>query len=189
MNSKLRTILKSTLITVLLVIVVVMAAATWYTNTYSMKPAMPREINDPKLGVRILIATQGSEFKDSVVSRVIDRLKGRPIYIKVIDVTGLKTVDPANWAAIVIIHTWEAGMAPKVVSDFVKKNNTSGLIILTTSGDGRNHIEGVDGITSASNPSEIDRCVREILMRIEMMIAPSEISAKNQSLRYDKRKK
>jgi len=176
MNAKWRRLLRSTVITLIFIIVTVAAAGTWYKLTYSMKPVVPREIKDKSLPVHILIATQGSEFKDKVVAGVIDKLSDRPIYIKIIDVADLGTITPQDWTAIVIIHTWEVGEPPKSVPEFIRRTNAGDVIVLTTSGDGNYHIEGVDGITSASKLSDVDRCVREILNRIEIKIAPEEIS-------------
>lgn len=176
MNPKLKKFIKLAIITIVVIVVAIFLFGVWYKYTYSMEKAMSREVNDPKLATKILIATQGSEFKNKVVSDIISRLSDRPVYIKVIDVEELANVDPKDWTAIAIIHTWEVGEPPKVVADFVKAANASDLIILATSGDGHYHIEGVDGITSASKADDVDRCVREILNRIEIKLAPEQIS-------------
>ncbi|HZY79619.1 MAG TPA: hypothetical protein VFE50_08860 [Cyclobacteriaceae bacterium] len=176
MNSTFNKFLRIIIVAILLVISAAVLFGIWYKYTYSMKEAMSREINDPKLATKVLIATQGSDFKDQVVSGIIDKLSDRPIYIKVTDIKELANINPPDWTAIVIIHTWEVGRPPKPVSEFVKNTNTSDLIILATSGDGNYHIGGVDGITSASKLTDVDHCVREIMNRIEIKLAPEEIS-------------
>lgn len=176
MNAKTKKFLGITVKTLLVVVLVMWLFGAWYKSTYSMKEATPREINDPALATKVLIATQGSKFKDDVVSGVVEKLVDRPIYIKVMDVSQLANVKTSDWTAIVVIHTWEMGKPPKSVSDFITTTNNGDVIILTTSGDGHYHMDGVDGITSASKASDVDLCVREILNRIEIKIAPEEIS-------------
>jgi len=64
------------------------------------------EVNTPKSEIRVLIATQGSEFKDAVVAGVVDHLKRKGAYIKVIDVSALPQVNENKWNAVVVLHTW-----------------------------------------------------------------------------------
>jgi hypothetical protein len=175
MNASLKRFLLITLVTLITIVLLLVVVGLWYKYTYSMDRATPQEINDRKLASKVLIATQGSEFKNEVVKRVIDKVRTEPVYIKVIDVADLANINGEEWSLIVVIHTWEVGEPPKVVSNFVKTADRSKLVVLATSGDGNYHIEGVDGITSASKSSDIDRCVREILNKIEFSIAPKEM--------------
>jgi hypothetical protein len=48
---------------------------SWYSAQHSMEEARPMEINDKGLPKRVLIATQGSKFKDAVVQETIGQLK------------------------------------------------------------------------------------------------------------------
>lgn len=127
------------------------AFAGWYRIHYSMSAARPFEVNDPLSSPRVLIATQGSQFKDAVVAGLVDHLKTRAAYIKVIDVSALPGVDAGEWNAIVLIHTWEMRKPPKEVTAFVERASSSGkLVVLTTSGAGTFKMDGVDAISSAS---------------------------------------
>lgn len=161
---------KTLLRTAMVVLVVMAITGMWYKQSHSMKKVMPRVINDPSLANKVLIATQGSAFKDDVVNSLVERLQDREVYINIIDVDQLNVIHREDWKAIVLIHTWEIGQPPHSVSRFLRRSGTEGIIELTTTGDSQGHIEGVDGITSASRMDEVDRCVREVMLSLEPKI-------------------
>ena len=138
-------------------------ALAWYQATYSMKVVHAYEINDSTFRHHVLIATQGSKFKDSIVSGVIQNLRSHPIYIKVIDVTSLSQVRIDEWDAIVVLHTWENWKAQKDAAEFLHRHGSSDkLVVVATSGAGSMKIEGVDAITSPSLLSEVSLISRRI---------------------------
>lgn len=55
------------------------AVAGWYWIHFSMSAARPFEVNDPYSSPRVLIATQGSEFKGAVVARCDSRWQARQV--------------------------------------------------------------------------------------------------------------
>lgn len=136
------TLLKKVLVVLLILGVISILFLTWYAAEHSMEEAMPLEVNDVSLKNHLLIATQGSEFKEKIVEKTVEQLKSFPIYMKVIDVGQLGSIDENDWSVIVILHTWEYSAPPKVVSSFVKKANRDKLIVLSTSGSGKEKIEG-----------------------------------------------
>lgn len=143
----------------------------WYKQTYSMKTARSFHVNDASLPYHILIATQGSNFKDSVVQNVIAELRTQQAFIAVIDVAGLAEVKEEDWTAIVILHTWEYSKPPDAVDTFIRSIiNKNKLIVLTTSGDGNFKFDGVDAISSASALSEIPSKSQEIIARVSRLI-------------------
>lgn len=145
--------------------------ATWYRFHFSMRPARPFEVNDPRSSPRVLIATQGSEFKDAVVAGVLEHLKRRAPYIRVVDVAALPGIDPSDWNAIVVIHTWEMHEPPTPVKDFVARTRDSGkLVVLTTSGAGTFKMEGVDAISSASADADALPRAAEITARLDVLL-------------------
>jgi hypothetical protein len=151
--------------------VALFAFATWYLVHFSMATAKPFEVNRPEVREHVLIATQGSAFKDAVVKRVADRLEKRPAYVKVIDVSSLRDVREADWNAIVILHTWEMGKPPAAVKTFVDRAQRDKLVVLATSGESHQHLEGVDTITSASLTAAAPAQAEEILSRVEKVLA------------------
>ena len=138
-----------------IVIVVVMIFAAfwiWYEYTYSMDTVIPFSINDPKASTKVLIASQGSRFKDSLVQSILKQYKNDTIYFKVIDAYLLFTTPINKWDAIVIINSWEYGMPPKNVRDFIKKHpdQTDKLIILSTVGSYNMIFDQIDTISGES---------------------------------------
>ena len=116
----------------------------------------------------MLIATQGSEFKDAVVDGIVAHLRARAVYVKVIDISELAGVDEDPWSAIVLIHTWEMRKPPPAVKTFVDRTrNTNKLVVLTTSGAGDFRMPGVDAISSASVVAEAPLQVAAVVARLD----------------------
>ncbi|HBR53871.1 MAG TPA: hypothetical protein DEA82_06670, partial [Flavobacteriaceae bacterium] len=74
---------------VLGIVLVLLAFGYWYKLTYSMEVAENSGINSPQLATKILIATQGSDFKDAIVTNLINFYKKDSVHLKTIDVTQL----------------------------------------------------------------------------------------------------
>ena len=147
------------------------AFLTWYKFHYSMDVAESFEVNTPESKHRVLIATQGSEFKDVMAARIIEHLKKKNVYIKVIDVTALPQINDDKWNAILVLHTWE-NLKPqadsKVFLDRVQ--DLSKVIVLSTSGNGGHKIEGVHAITSASVMTDIPSHILDIKNRLDSIL-------------------
>lgn len=148
------------------------AYVTWYRVHYSMDPAKTFEVNSPTAREHVLIATQGSAFKDAVVRGVVERLEKRPAYVKVIDVASLSDVREADWNAIVVLHTWEMSKPPRAVTAFIDRAQAKErLVVLATSGEGSQHIAGVDTVTSASAMEKAPAQAEQIVSRLEKVLA------------------
>lgn len=144
---------------------------SWYMVRHSMDEAKVFEVNSAARENHILIATQGSKFKDEVVAQVIRQLPNDLTYIKVIDVSSLPDITENDWHVIVILHTWEYSKPPPVVKSFVDKlSSKDKLIVISTSGDGTYRIKDVDAITSASQLDEVTGKAKEIVLRIEEVL-------------------
>lgn len=140
----------------------------WYRVHFAMDPVDGFTVNDPSSEQHLLIATQGSAFKDAVVAGVIERLSEQPMFIQVVDVTALADVDESQWDTIVVLHTIEYGKAPAPAQAFVNRAGKTGkVVVLSTSGAGDFKIEGIDAISSASGMTDVPRQVDKILSRIE----------------------
>jgi len=145
------------------VIVVLLGFAVWYRWHYAMRPARSFELPGSAAGPRVLIATQGSAFKDALVAGLVEHLKSRAAHTKVIDVTALAGVREADWDAIVILHTWEMHKPPAAVQSFVDTApDRRKLVVLTTSGAGDFRMPGVDAISSASRMIDVPTRVQEL---------------------------
>jgi hypothetical protein len=152
-NTRTRAKTLRVLILAALALLVLMASAFVYTyfERHRMTPVATWEAGAPTLPQRVLIATQGSAFKDSLVAELAARLGRQGMYVKVADVTALAVANERDWHAVVIVHTWEFGRAPRQVSDFVgRSTDPERIFAVTTSGSGRERLPGVDVVSSAS---------------------------------------
>jgi hypothetical protein len=159
------------LISVAALTIAVIGFLAWYEVHFAMNPVEGFTANDPSSEQRVLIATQGSAFKDAVVAGVVQRLGERPIFIQVVDVTALPDVDESHWDAILVLHTIEYGKAPAPVQAFVDRvGKTRKVVVLGTSGAGDFKIEGIDAISSASRMTDVPARVDGLLARIESLL-------------------
>lgn len=143
----------------------------WYKAQYSMAIATAFDRGSPQATPRILIATQGSRFKDALVAGILDRLTSSAPYIKVIDVSALPGVQEDAWNAIVIVHTWE-NWRPQADAKafFDTARDRSKLIVVSTSGSGREKMPGVDAVSAASVMDDVPKLVGEVLARLDSIL-------------------
>jgi hypothetical protein len=159
---------KKTVIGITVLVFAIFVFLTWYKFHYSMDVVETFEVNTPEREPRVLIATQGSEFKDAVVVGVVGHLKQKHAYIKVIDVAALSQVNVDNWNAVVVIHTWENFKPQADAKAYLERvKDSSKVIVLATSGRGTNKIEGVDAISSASVMADVSARTLAITNRLD----------------------
>lgn len=159
------------LISVGAVAVLILGFAAWYRIHFSMAPAQAFEAPGAASGPRVLIATQGSSFKDSVVAGVVEHLKTRQAYVRVIDISGLARENAAEWNAIVVLHTWEMGKPPAAAKAFIEGlADRRSLVVLATSGAGNFKMEGVDTISTASRMEDVPARVTAIDAKIDAIL-------------------
>lgn len=137
---------------ILLLGAILIVLSVWYKYEYSMDKVEPVQFNSPDLNLKLLIATQGSPFKNKITTNLTDYYNKDSIYTKVIDVSQLPEINPIHYKAIVIIHTWENWKPPKEVQSFIEQNisNQNKIVVLTTSGNGSFKIKEIDAITGES---------------------------------------
>lgn len=159
------------LIVVLALVGAALVFMTWYRLHYSMDVARAFEVVGSPDGARILVATQGSAFKDAVTTGLLEHLRRRSASVKVIDVSGLQSVQPQDWDVIVMIHTWEMRKPPAAVQAFAERTQQKDkLVVLTTSGAGHFKLAGVDAISAASQMADVPARVEEMTMRIDTIL-------------------
>lgn len=162
---------KKSLIGIAVVALVMLGFMIWYKVHFSMSPAREFEVKTPAAAAKVLIATQASAFKDSVVAGVVEHLGLRPAYVKVIDVSALSSVHEADWNAILVIHTWEMRQPQPDAKQFMERiGDHHKVIVLSTSGAGTLKLDGVDTISSASVMTDVPRRVAEIDSRIDAIL-------------------
>jgi len=144
-----------------------LGSLTWYHDHYSMSHAASFEVGSLGSKPKVLIATQGSRFKDAVVQGLVARLRDRPAYIRVIDVSGLVGIEETDWNAIVLIHTWEYMKPEPQARAFIDRATDRRRIIdLGTSGSGDLRFEGIDALSSASTMDDVPARVAELAARV-----------------------
>ncbi|GAA4275468.1 hypothetical protein [Aquimarina mytili] len=144
----------------------------WYEYTYSMDTVIPFEVNDSNLKTKVLIASQGSRFKDSLVQGILKHYEKDTIYFKVIDVYTLFTVNIEKWDALVIINSWEYGSPPRNVKRFIKNHpdRLDKLIILSTVGSSNIALEDIDVISGESIIEKTPQYTNVVVERLNNII-------------------
>ncbi|MGY3793818.1 hypothetical protein [Aquimarina sp. 433] len=157
----------------IVIVLLFMGFWIWYEYTYSMDTVIPFQVNDPNLETKVLIASQGSRFKDSLVQRVLKHYKEDAIYFKVIDVYTLFTVPIDKWDAIVIINSWEYGSPPSNVKRYIKNHpeDLDRLIILSTVGSSHITLQDVDVISGESIIEKLPEYTNEIVHRLDKILS------------------
>lgn len=144
----------------------------WYQNRYAMDVVTPYTINETQFGKKLLIATQGSDFKHEVTTGIANHFKSDSISIQVIDIKQLKEIAPQDYDVLVVIHTWEYGEPPAAVNAFLDKTITKKdkIIVLTTSGEGSYKTENIDAIAGESILENAPVIVAQLIGKIEVLL-------------------
>jgi hypothetical protein len=162
----------STVLIIALVALLIPSSFLWYRGHYSMKAARSFEAGARSAAQRVLIATQGSPYKDALVDGIVRNLASRGVYIRVIDVSKLPDVKPDDWAAIVLIHTWEYSKPQADAKAFIDRlADRHRVITVTTSGSGRERMPGVDAISSASLVAEPPTPLPAVTRRLDALLS------------------
>ena len=125
---------------------------------------------------RLLIATQDSEFKDTVVSNVIKEFEKEKVFIEVIDLANLTRKSTKDYEAIVIMNEYKFFSINRHVKQFMKcvdENDKKKIVLLTTAGHPRLMIKGaeVDAISSASRIAKADSVSEMIIQRVSRILS------------------
>lgn len=141
----------------------------WYKYTFSMTKVAAFQVNATRSDSKLLIATQGSEFKNNITQGVIDHYGPGGVFINVMDVSGLNDVVAEEYDAILVLHTWEYERPPDVVASFIDKmkGTENDIIVMSTSGHGTSKIQGVDAITGESILENVPLVVDKIIKRLD----------------------
>ena len=144
----------------------------WYQYKFSMYVTQSYEVNASHWNKRLLIATQGSDFKDLVTKGLVDHFKTDSIFIQVVDIQDLPDIEPEYYDAFVLIHTWESWKPPGEVQSFIERTNkySAKIVVLTTSGEGSYKMDDVDAITGESILANTYLYVDEIVKRLEPLL-------------------
>lgn len=156
---------------IILVLVILFLIYLWMNRQGVIESS---EIGNPELEQKVLIASQGSDFKNALVKGLSTNLEQRQIYIKVLDVTVLSGVSEEDWDAVVLIHSVEMSKLQSDVKAFLDRaHDLDKVILITTSGPGTWETDDydVDIITSASKKEKLPGLTKEILRRLDVLLS------------------
>jgi hypothetical protein len=133
----------------------------------------PYAVGSPELDKKVLIASQGSDFKNTLVESLTAYLDKKQTYVKVIDVTSLAKVNEDEWDALVFIHTTENWKLWSDVDEYLARTSDMNRVILVTtsgSGDWKTDKYDVETITSASRQDELPVILPALRMKLNMLL-------------------
>jgi len=142
----------------------------WYIIANKQGVIDSYQVGNPNAQYKILIASQGSKFKEKLVENCVNELKCDSIYLSIIDCTELNENHISGWDAYIVVHTMQIHKMPKEADAFLRKvQDLSKVSLVSTSGAGDEHFKGVevDGISSASRMVAIDPIMKWLKPRID----------------------
>lgn len=144
----------------------------WYKQTYSLEKTHTYEVTSHNLDRKLLIATQGSPFKDSVTALISDRYHSMHVIVEVVDVKVLANINMDDFDAILLLYRWEANAPPVTVQNFMDKNSNliNKMVILTTSWYGLQKMKNIDAITGASIVENVPIVTEKISKRLDPLL-------------------
>lgn len=166
-------IIKPAFIALLIVI------ATSQINCFSIphlllpkKDMQEKETGIIKYTKKILIGSRKSQFKDAVVSKVVEHFNNDSVYIKTAGLKRIKKESVKQYDVVILVNTCMAwGMDFKVKRFLRKYKNHPHIIVLTTSVDGKwmpkKRGRKFDAICSASGKNLVDKIAEDITGKIE----------------------
>lgn len=138
----------------------------------------PYQVGNPNAEVKVLIASQGSEFKNNLVEQIINKFNDQNTYFSVVDCTSLEDKNEKEWNAVIIIHTMQIHEMPKEAKMFLSEvDDLSRIMLVSTSGGGDDMVQdfNVDAISAPSRPGKIPGILEWINNKMENKINPKSL--------------
>lgn len=137
-------------------------------------PDQVNEYGDLNSERRLLIATENTNFKDSLVRKLVMDLNDGNTYIRVIyhNSIDINTEDPRNYKAFLIINSGQQAIVRPWITKYLNsiKAYDDNVILVTTKITNWTPDVEVDSITTASNTSLIDDLVAELESKINILL-------------------
>ena len=141
--------------------------------SWRKRPNSCESVQKPQSGAaKVLIASQKTKYKQTLVSEIRSSLEKNNYYIKIIDVRGLRNESARNYDTIVIINKCMAGRPDPRVEDFVEGVEQKNKIVLLTTGrleSWKPESPDIDAMTSASTMSDSNRIARVIVDKVRSL--------------------
>jgi len=131
-------------------------------------------INNLNAPHKIVIASNGSDFRDSIRDKVIKKYSDN-CYIEVINLGKLQEVEYERYDAILVmdaIIAW-GGFNPEMKNYIDSLSDKKKVVLFLSAGDEelKYSYKGVDAISSASVVAEEDKVVKEITGKIDLLLS------------------
>jgi len=133
----------------------------------------PYQIGNSDANQKILIASQGSEFKNNLEKELIRLLKNDNTFLSIVDCTTLEDERASEWDAVIIIHTTQIHGMPEEVRGFLSSSDDlSKILLVTTSGGGDEVVTEfeVSAISTASRLSVTSIITKWVKSRLDSII-------------------
>ncbi len=128
----------------------------------------------------MIIASDSSEFKDSIRERVIDKYR-HAASIEIVNIKKLNEIDPMEYDVVLIIDTCLAwsGFNPALNTFLENNEQKENVVVFMTAGDPdwAYSYQGVDAITSASVVENEDVTFKEISEQIDQILIDKQKNA------------
>jgi len=129
----------------------------------------------PEATQEILIASRESEFKEKIITTIVENYQGQNVNIKIIGLSDVIAENPADYRAVLLINTCMSWDMDRKVNSFLKKYpDRDNIIVLTTSGSGewlpKKKKRRFDAISSASEMTDVDQVAKEITEKIDLLL-------------------
>lgn len=131
------------------------------------------QVGNQNAKYKVLIASQGSDFKEKLVNKFIEQIHNDSIFISVLDCTKLNESHNRGWDAYIIIHTMQIHKMPEETENFLRQHpDLSKIILVCTSGAGDERFTGhkIDAISSASRIVAIEPILKWAVPKINNIL-------------------
>ncbi|EDN7593768.1 hypothetical protein GPY84_11845 [Listeria monocytogenes] len=152
----------------LIAVVIFAGVMLSYRFIKSMDVTENAEINKSATGDHVLLATQGSKFKDSVMDQVKKDMEGKNVHVSIIDTTKLDKVKADDYDKVVLFTTVQSDDIPENVSTFMNDNKDKSIHIAVTADSGRwdDKPKDIDAISEASKAENKQEFVDDLTKAI-----------------------
>ena len=136
------------------VIIIVIFTCIFSLNLFAEGTVETQELGTTNLERKVLIATESTNFKDSLVQILVESLNDGNTYIKVIShMNGeLTDIDPRNFGAVLILNSGQKAIVRPWITEWLNSVSAydDNIIVLTTQTTEWIPDINVDSVTSAS---------------------------------------
>lgn len=131
---------------------------------------------EPASSKQILIASESSHFKDTVVTQTAQALRADGHRVTVIGLERLLATPTQDYQAIVLVNTCRAWRPSREVRNFLRQasdDDKKKLVVLTTANSETCDLKvnGVDAISTASKRTRTERVSQDILGKVRARLA------------------